>query len=179
MAEQTTIARPYANGAFRFAKEAKALSQWEKMLAVAAAVASDADVQAYLQRPELKAEQKADAFVKVCGEDLLNEAGRNFVTLLALNDRLALLPAIFRLFHELLAQEEAFVDAELVSAHELDESEVNRLVDALKKRLGREVRAQTRVDANLIGGVVIRAGDTVIDGSVRGRLVRLAEQLNS
>ena len=178
MAELTTIARPYAKAAFMFASEANALEQWEKMLAVAAAVTEEPTVRALLSRPELALSRKSEIFADLCG-DVLDEHGRNFISLLAQHDRLSVLPLVFQLFHELVAEQEAFVDAQIISAHELDAAEVERIVDALKKRLGREIRATSAVDESLIGGVVIRAGDTVIDGSVRGRLARLTEQLNS
>ncbi|MCH8542206.1 MAG: F0F1 ATP synthase subunit delta [Alcanivorax sp.] len=179
MAELTTIARPYAKAAFQFAQAASGLAQWEKMLGVAAVVAEDPAMRAFLAQPALSYQRKAESFAEVCGDDLLDESGRNFIALLAQNERLALLPAIFSMFHAFVAEQEAFVDAEIVSAHALEADETERLVAALTKRLGREVRATTSVDDSLIGGVVIRAGDTVIDGSVRGRLSRLAEQLNS
>ena len=178
MAELTTIARPYAKAAFLFARDNSALTEWEKMLGVAAAVAEDPAMRAWLQQPQLSAGQKADSFAEVCG-DALNESGRNFIAQLAEHGRLPLLPAVFELFHAFVAAQEAFVDVELVSAQSLEDAEVERLVGSLKKRLGREVHVSTSVDEALIGGVLIRAGDTVIDGSVRGRLARLAEQLNS
>ncbi|MEY1660660.1 F0F1 ATP synthase subunit delta [Isoalcanivorax beigongshangi] len=179
MAELTTIARPYAKAAFRFAQDAGVTAQWENMLALAAAVSEQPAMRAWLQQPQLTASDKAQALLEVCGSDALDEPARNFITQLAEYGRLALLPAILELFHELLAAQDAFVDAEIVSADVLEEAEVERLVSSLKQRLGRDVRVTTRVDASLIGGVLVRAGDTVIDGSVRGRLARLAEQLNS
>jgi|SRR5690606_29550369 len=178
MAELTTIARPYAKAAFLFARETNALAEWESMLGVAAAVAEDAAMRAWLEQPKLNGEQKAEAFVEVCG-DALNESGRNFIAQLAEYGRLSLLPAIFELYHAFVAAQESFTDLELVSAYTLEDAEVERLVGSLKQRLGREVRVTQQVDESLIGGVLIRAGDTVIDGSVRGRLARLAEQLNS
>lgn len=178
MAELTTIARPYAKAAFLFARDNSALAEWEKMLGVAAAVAEDPAMRAWLQQPQLSAGQRAEAFADVCG-DTLDEGGRNFVAQLAEHGRLPLLPAVFELFHALVAAEQAVVDVELISAHALEDAEVERLVASLKQRLGREVRTTSKVDERLIGGVLIRAGDTVIDGSVRGRLARLAEQLNS
>ena len=89
------------------------------------------------------------------------------------------MPVILELFHALLAAEQQFTDVELVSAFEMDDAVAEKLVAALKKRLGTDVNVTTSVDQSLIGGVLVRAGDTVIDGSVRGRLNRLAEQLNS
>ncbi|KZY29046.1 F0F1 ATP synthase subunit delta [Alcanivorax sp. HI0083] len=178
MAELTTIARPYAKAAFVFAKEHDALEQWEKMLGLAAAVAGDASMRAYLDQPELDDATKVSAFAEVCGDEL-DESARNFVAQLTQNKRLPLLPIILQLFHELLAEQQQFTDVEMISAFELDDAATDKLVAALKKRLGTEVNVTTSVDQSLIGGVLVRAGDTVIDGSVRGRLNRLAEQLNS
>lgn len=178
MAELTTIARPYAKAAFVFAKEQGALDKWEKMLGLAAAVAGDASMRAYLDQPELDDAAKVSAFAEVCGDEL-DESGRNFIAQLAHNKRLPLLPVILELFHALLAAEQQFTDVELVSAFEMDDAVAEKLVAALKKRLGTDVNVTTSVDQSLIRGVLVRAGDTVIDGSVRGRLNRLAEQLNS
>ena len=178
MAELTTIARPYAKAAFVFAKEHDALEQWEKMLGLAAAVAGDASMRAYLDQPELDDATKVSAFAEVCGDEL-DESVRNFVAQLTQNKRLPLLPIILQLFHELLAEQQQFTDVEMISAFELDDAATDKLVAALKKRLGTEVNVTTSVDQSRIGGVLVRAGDTVIDGSVRGRLNRLAEQLNS
>lgn len=177
MAELTTIARPYAKAAFLFAREANALAQWESMLGLAAAVAETPEMRAYMEQPGISSTAKAQTFGEVCGEQL-DQAGRNFIAQLADNKRLALLPSITGQFHVLLAQQQQFSDVELVSAQPLEDAEVEKLVASLNKRLGHDVRVSTSVDASLIGGVLVRAGDTVIDGSVRGRLARLAEQLN-
>ena len=104
MAELTTIARPYAKAAFVFAKEHDALEQWEKMLGLAAAVAGDASMRAYLDQPELDDATKVSAFAEVCGDEL-DESARNFVAQLTQNKRLPLLPIILQLFHELLAEQ--------------------------------------------------------------------------
>lgn len=178
MAELTTIARPYAKAAFLFAQENNALEQWEQMLGLAASVSEDPVMHQFLDQPGLDSAAKTEAFVEVCGEQL-DQQGANFIAQLAERKRLSMLPTIFELFHQLLAQSRQVTEVELVSAFELDDAETQTLVDAMKKRLGRDVTVSSRVDASLIGGVLIRAGDTVIDGSVRGRLVRLAEQLNS
>ncbi|MFP1681894.1 F0F1 ATP synthase subunit delta [Alloalcanivorax sp. C16-1] len=178
MAELTTIARPYAKAAFLFAKENNGLAEWEQMLDLAATVAQDATVRAYLDQPELDRAQQAEAFIQVCGDEL-SEGARNFIAQLAANKRLDLLPTIRALFHELLAADQRITDVELIAAFELEDAETDKLVAALKERLGRDVQVSTSVDESLIGGVLVRAGDTVIDGSVRGRLSRLAEQLNS
>lgn len=178
MAELTTLARPYAKAAYLFAREQNALPQWEQMLGLVARVVEEPTMVAFLGRPELGVAERVKALAEVCG-DALSGGLVNFLSLLAEHHRLSLLPYIFAAFRALLAEAEQTVDVELISAFALNEAAVQKLVAALKKRLGHEVRINSRVDAALLGGVVIRAGDTVIDGSVRGRLSRLAEQLQS
>lgn len=178
MAELTTIARPYAKAAFLFAQESDALDQWEQMLGLVASVAEDTAMHEFLDQPGLDGATKTQAFVDVCGEQL-DEKGVNFIAQMAEHKRLDALPVVFQLYHELLAQSRQTTEVELISAYDLDDAETGTLVAALKKRLGRDVTVSSRVDPSLIGGVLVRAGDTVIDGSVRGRLDRLAEQLNS
>src|SRR5699024_697565 len=118
---------------------------------------------------------KRDWSSDVCSSDL----GKNLITQLTEHNRVTLLPTIYSMFHGYVAAQENVLDVELVSATELADKQVTELVSSLKKRLNKEVRVSTSVDERLIGGVLIRAGDTVIDGSVRGKLARLAEQLNS
>ncbi|MDH5537493.1 MAG: F0F1 ATP synthase subunit delta, partial [Betaproteobacteria bacterium] len=94
------------------------------------------------------------------------------------NRRLALLPEIVELYEALRAEAEAVIEADVTSAYALSETEQEKIRAALRRRLGREVRITTYVDASLLGGIVIRAGDLVIDGSVRGRIAALATHLN-
>lgn len=178
MAESTTIARPYAKAAYLFASENNQLDAWESALALLAALVNEADVQKALADPRLSADGKAQVLADICADEL-NDGARNLVSQLAQNGRLALLPAIHELYHQFMAAHQKFADVELLSAHELEGAEVEKLTAALKKRLGVDVKVSTGVDESLIGGVLVRAGDTVIDSSVRGRLQKLAEQLNS
>lgn len=178
MAELTTLARPYAKAAFEYADSASELATWSQALALAAAVAQHKGMAKLLSSPSYTNEHKADAFVNVCGDEL-NVNVQNFIKTLAVNSRLALLPQIYVLFEAYKAQREKSVDVELSSAFEVPAELEQKLTEALTKSLDREVKLQTRVDADLIGGVVIRAGDTIIDGSVRGRLAKLAEAMNS
>jgi F-type H+-transporting ATPase subunit delta len=178
MADLTTIARPYAKAAFLYASEKNALDAWEDSLALLSAVVQDEALAATLQNPRMGSEEKAEVLSGICGEQL-DEGGRNLVAQLAQNRRLALLPTIHGLYHELKAQAQQFADVEVLSAFELSDAEVDKLVASLKQRLGMDVRVEAKVDESLIGGVLVRAGDTVIDSSVRGRLQKLAEQLNS
>ena len=178
MAELSTIARPYAKAAFEYARDSKQLSQWAEQLATASAVAADKGLQAALNDPALTAERQAAILSDVCG-DALGAQARNFIAVLAANKRLSLLPEIFLLFTQYKANQEKSVDVEVVSAFDLDEVTRNRLAEVLGKKLERQVKVSTTTDRSLLGGVLIRAGDLVIDGSVRGRLNKLAAEINS
>lgn len=178
MAELTTIARPYAKAVFLYAQDNECPEQWESMLKLAAAVVQEPTVRGALDDPARGAQGCADLLTDVCGDEL-DESARNFIQQLAYNKRLILLPEIARQFHDLVAARQRFRDVEILSAYELEDSETEQLAEALRKRLALDVNVSGRVDESLIGGVVIRAGDTVIDGSVRGRLDRLGERLNS
>jgi F-type H+-transporting ATPase subunit delta len=178
MAELSTLARPYAKAAFEYARDKNELSQWSEQLATVAAVTLDSAMDAVLNNPSLTAEQQAQTLCDVCG-DTLGAAARNYVATLASNKRLALLPQINILFAQYKANQEKSVDVEVVSAFDLADVARDKLADVLGKKLEREVKVRTSTDSNLLGGVLIRAGDLVIDGSVRGRLNKLAEAMNS
>jgi F-type H+-transporting ATPase subunit delta len=138
-----------------------------------AAVAHDGELRRVLDSPRLSEEQAAEMFIAVC-EDRIDDQGRNFISLLAENRRLPLLPEITALFEFLRREAEDEIDAEVVSAQEISDEQKKAIAKALKERLGREVNLTTRTDEALLGGAVIRAGDLVIDGSIRGRLNRLS-----
>lgn len=178
MAELTTLARPYARAAFEHALTGNALDEWAAALAVAAAAAAEPKAARLIASPGLSAAEKADALIDICG-DALSAEGRNFVRILAENKRLSLLPQVHELFLTLKAQQEQSVDLEVTSAYELSAEETARLADAMGRKLNRTVNITTSVDKALIGGVVIRTADLVIDDSVRGRLAKLSEAMNS
>lgn len=178
MAELSTMARPYAKAAFEYALASSALADWSKMLATAAAVASEPSVGRMLSSPATTTAVQAQSFIDVCG-DALNAGGENFIKILAENKRLSLLPLISELFEAQKAIQEQTVDVELTTALALDAESEKALAEKLRIKLKRDVRIHSQVDAQLLGGVVVRAGDLVIDGSVRGRLAKLAEALNS
>jgi F-type H+-transporting ATPase subunit delta len=178
MAELSTLARPYAKAAFEFARAQSALEAWSAQLATLAAVSVDEKVHLLLSDPGLTAQQQAAALNEVCG-DAIDEQGRNFVVIVASNKRLALLPEILMMFQRYKANQEKTVDVQVFTALPLDESISQQLAQVLRKKLEREVRVDTELDPNLLGGVLVRAGDTVIDGSLRGRLNKLAEAMNS
>lgn len=178
MAELSTLARPYAKAAFEHAAAGDALEAWSRALGLLALLVEDARVSARLRSPALAREQRAQLLVDLCGDEL-DTPVRNFLQVLAANDRLLLLPEIFRQFQALKADHQRLVEVEVTSAAPLDEAQRSRLAEALVKRLGRDVRIEVEVDPDLIGGAIIRAGDTVIDGSLRGRLNKLADALLS
>jgi|SRR5690606_21686071 len=178
MAESITLARPYANAAFEVAVADNALAQWSQTLQTLAAVSSQPKVSDLLKSPALTAEKQSEALLSICG-DSISPKGSNLVRLLAENRRLALLPQISELFDTLKAAREKSIDVEVQTAYELSDAVVAQLAKSLEKRLDRSVKVHSTVDRQLIGGVVIRAGDTVIDNSVRGKLNKLAESLSS
>jgi F-type H+-transporting ATPase subunit delta len=178
MAELSTLARPYAKAAFEYAAQAGELQSWSDSLATAGSVAQQPNVVKLLSSPSVTAQQQATALIEICG-DALDERGQNFLTVLSENHRLQLLPEISLQFDVLKANREKAVDVELVAAHELDAEQQQKLSDALSAKLERKVNMQVSLDKNLLGGAVIRAGDLVIDGSIRGRLAKLAESLHS
>ena len=178
MSELITLARPYARAAFGIAQSDNGLENWSSMLSLAAAVAGYGGMGSILTNPSISAEQISQSFIDVCG-DQLDPKGQNFVQLLAENKRMSLLPEISALFEGLKANFEKSVDVEVTTAFEISEATADQLAKALKNRLQREIKLATSVDRALIGGAIIRAGDTVIDSSVRGKLSKLAESMNS
>ncbi len=177
MAEALTIARPYAQAAFLFANTHQALGEWSEMLALLAAIAADPDMAGLVDSPRLTEAQRADLFIDI-GAERLNEKGRNFIRLLAENRRLKLLPEIAALYEIQRREAEKTVRAELISAFPASDTHKAAVTEALKMRLGREIELDCSTDPALLGGAIIRAGDLVIDGSVRGKLERLGGTLN-
>lgn len=178
MAELTTIARPYAKAAFQYACEASDLAAWGKQLATAAGASRYGVMQKHIATPSLSAQQQAQLLIDACGDELSSPV-RNFIVLLAQNKRLSLLPEINQQFDALKTAQEQAVDVELTTAIALDDESQTKLADALSSKLARKVNIQTTVDQRLLAGVIIKAGDLVIDGSMRGRLEKLAKAINS
>jgi F-type H+-transporting ATPase subunit delta len=178
MAEPSTVARPYAEAAFKLAEAGKALAKWSEMLAALALVARDERVQRAAADPNLSDDQVAGLFIAILAGRLSAE-GENFVRVLAQNKRLALLPLIHEQFEALKNEREGVVEAEVQSAFELSEPQVQDLVQRLEKKTGRKVRTQVSVNKDLIGGVRVLLGDKVIDGSVRAQLAALETALKA
>jgi F-type H+-transporting ATPase subunit delta len=178
MAELRTLARPYAKAVFGYAHTTGSLDQWSASLELLSSVIGEAAVQKLLAGPRLTKQQQAATIIDLCG-DALGDKAQNLVVLLADNRRLPLLPFISAQFRDLKAAAEKTVDVEIVSASALDDQQHQQFSQALSARLDRRVNISVSIDKSLIGGVLIRAGDTVIDGSLRGRLTKLAQALNS
>ncbi len=171
---QTTIARPYVAAAFEYALAKKGLSAWETVLHSAASIVQNESVAPLLQNPAITQQQIADLICELLAKNC-DEAKKNFIHLLAENKRLAALPDIAKQFTEARAAQEKTLSVQVISAQGLDAAYQQKLVQALSKRLQRQVELQCEVDPTLLGGVLVRAGDLVIDGSVRGKLTRLVD----
>ena len=176
MSDLTTTARPYARAAFDVAMAGNAMQAWTDMLDFMVAVACDPLMRSLLDSPALSQQQVADIFTSTC-EGRISVQGANFIRLLAENGRVRLLPEIAAQYRQFRSEAEGTIDAEVASASAVNEAQLASISFALKRRLGKEVRLVSRVDPALIGGEVIRAGDLVIDGSVRGRLDKLSAAL--
>ena len=178
MAERATIARPYAKAAFQYAQASKAFADWSRGLKAAAEIVADPRVAALTTSPQWSQADLVSIITDVAG-DKLDSAMHNFVRVLAENHRLLLLPEITAHYEVLRSEVENTLDVEVISAVELNGAQTDKLKQALSRRLKRQVRMQTSVDPALLGGAVVRAGDLVIDGSLKGRLERLATELGS
>jgi len=176
MAERATIARPYAKAAFAVAREKGTVGRWSRWLATARDVVLSEEFQKLEQSPGVSTGQLEELIAGICGGDL-DEQGEVFLGLLTENGRLDLLPEIAERFAALEAEDSNVAEVEVVSATELDERQKERLAAALRARLDRDVRLACSVDPELLGGAVVRSGDLLIDGSLRGKLERLETDL--
>ncbi len=185
MADNNTVARPYAQAAFEVAQESNTLAELSASLLAGKALLEDGQVAGFLAAPSLTDGERLEflqgLFAEAAGKDSVfaggSQHGTNFLRLLLENDRVGVLPEIAEQFEALKAKVENTVDAMITSAAPLTEEQQQAMADAMKRRLGRDVRVSTEIDENLIGGAVIRAGDVVIDGSLRARLDGLANAL--
>ena len=178
MAEPSTVARPYAEAAFRLADGQGRLAEWSAVLANLSAVAADERVRAALGDPNLQAAKVAGLFIAILAGKLSGEA-ENFVRVLAENRRLGVLGEIRARYEALKNEREGVVEADIHSAFELDPEQIADLVARLERKTGRKVKARISVDASLIGGVKVVLGDKVIDGSARAQLGALESALKA
>ena len=175
MAERTTLARPYAEAVFRLASESSSLQRWGDVLGYYAIAVADKDLAFALGDPRMSGDQ-IDTLLASLLDDV-SEQEQALLNMLRENGKLQLLPEISTLFNELQASAEGTIEASVVSAFALDEAQISKLAKILKKELDRDVNIKASVDPSIIGGVIIRAGDTVIDGSIAGSLQNLTSYL--
>jgi F-type H+-transporting ATPase subunit delta len=178
MAENLTIARPYAEAVFASADTSGKLQTWSDALQRLAMIVSDPDMHDAIGDPKIGAEQLYGV-VAAAASDALTSEVQNFVRVLIENDRLVLLPEIATLFEALKNEREGVIEAQIESAFPVDDEALAQLVGDLERRFKRKVRPQVTVDRALIGGALITVGDEVIDGTVRGRLASMASALRT
>jgi F-type H+-transporting ATPase subunit delta len=176
MAELATISRPYANAVFGLAKNEGTLAQWSGVLSVLDTTSRQGPVKELLSSPDLAASEKASKLSEICAEDLTDQ-GVAFLHSLADHDRLELIADVRSQFEALRAEEEKSIEVEVTSAYELSADQSEALRAALQKKFNKDITIESSVDASLVGGAIIRAGDIVIDGSVKGRLAKLVDTL--
>ncbi|MCF6252376.1 MAG: F0F1 ATP synthase subunit delta [Methylococcaceae bacterium] len=176
MSELSTLARPYAEAVFKTAVETKTVSDWSDMLSFLSFVMQDYEIVAIVANPKVSQEQLTTLLLDICQGQLIKQ-GENLVKLLVQNDRLILASQISELFEAYKAEHEGYVDVEITSAFALTKEEQKKVAITLKKQLGKDVQITTSIDKSLIGGYIAKAGDKVIDGSVKGQLQQLAKKL--
>lgn len=176
MAEAITVARPYALASFDEARKLNDLKGWSDFLQNMAQAVVNPEISALISSPRVKRNQLEDLMLALSG-DKTGAVQRNFIKLLVESQRLSLLPEITAIFETMRAEAEKSIDVVVTSAFDLSDAQKQKIVAAMKNRMGREVRLNCEVDRALLGGIVIRAGDKVIDGSARTHLSELATAL--
>lgn len=169
------LARPYARAAFEYAQQQQAIAIWSEQLKKLAQLSQNTTVSKLLQNPNYSGHQQVEILLALLENKNLNANLENFIKVLAENDRLNLLPDIATLFDQLVAEHQKVLHGQVMAAIKLDEPFLQQLNLALNKKLGKTVQLETHIDPSLIGGVVVRVGDLVLDGSVRGELQRLRQ----
>ena len=176
MADLSTIARPYAKAVFELANSAGKLDSWSELLNTLANIAADEDMQSFISSPKITPAQVAEVVIGVAGS-VVDDKGKNLVKLLAENGRIAVLPDIAARFELLKIDAENSVDVEVTSVEPMSDAHKAELSESLRRKLGREVRMTYGTDPSLLGGALIKAGDLIIDGTVRARLEKMAGAL--
>jgi F-type H+-transporting ATPase subunit delta len=176
MAELSTLARPYAEAAFKRAKETTSVAKWSEDLQFLSAVAQDQGLRDIVNNPRVGKDKVTELLTDISAEQITAEAG-NLLKLLIVNGKLSLLPEISTLYEAHKADDEGYVNVELYSAFPLTKAELNKYSTMLEKQLQKKVNAVVTVDKSLLGGVLAKAGDKVIDASIKGQIHQLAKRL--
>lgn len=178
MAEAITVARPYAEAVFKLAVAGKSLSQWSKILKLAAEIAENERIRSLIGNPLISVKQLSELMLEIGGRKF-NQEARNLITLMIENKRVQVLPQVSFLFEQLKANHEGALDANIISAFELEDEQLSKLVSELEQKFKRKIEAKVSVDSDLIGGIKVEIGDEVLDASVRGKLEAMAIALKS
>ena len=178
MAEVSTLARPYAQAIFNLAKADDILKAWSETLAVLKEITADDSMIGLINNPDVSDEQCIALIIDICSGEL-NEQEQNFLKMAAENGRLEVIPTIADSFEALRAEEEGSIEAHVISAYAVNATQKKSIAAALKKRFGREITITTQIDKSLLGGIIIRAGDIVIDGSAKSQLEKITLSLLS
>jgi len=178
MSEQISLARPYAKAIFELARDAGEYTEWSDQLELLAMIAQDAAMIGVIHNPDVSQQQLAELIIGVAG-DQLNEQGQNLVKLLVRNDRVSAVADINQQSLVLRDNAEQVIEAQLITASAVDEAQKKNIEAALSSRLGKQIKLETTVDESLIGGAIVRAGDWVVDGSVKAQLQELIGAISS
>ena len=176
MIEPTTLARPYARAAFEHARAAGELAAWQTALSELAAITTQPKVAAAMRDPNQTAAQRASTLSSLAGDTVPTAVG-NLLAIMSDNGRLSLIPEVAKLFDQLKQALESAVAVHVTSAYPLSDAETQQLTETMQEKLERSITLTSETDPSLLGGALIRADDLVIDGSVRGRLNKLAGTL--
>ena len=176
MADNASTARPYAQAVFDLAQETNSYTEWSDALSHLTAISNDDNFSALVSDPRIESSRLTELLVDL-SKDNLPQGGENLVTLLVQNGRVEALADIEQQFNELVAKAQAIVNAHVTTAMALTEDQKSSLSSALEARLGMKVEIEETVDANLVGGAIVKAGDLVIDGSAQGRIEKLTTAL--
>ena len=176
MQEESALARPYGLAAFKQARDEGKVDEWSDMLGLLVLIMKDPTMRGLVANPNVDDEQLAGLIIEVAG-DGLSKTGQNLVRILAENERLSEMEAIAAIFEQERDALEGRSHVSVTSAFELTDAQRSEIAESMSKRLGTKVDLSVNVDKSLIGGVIIRAGDTVIDASLRGRLSHLGQSL--
>ncbi|SFK13806.1 ATP synthase F1 subcomplex delta subunit [Nitrosomonas aestuarii] len=178
MAEAVTVARPYAEAVFKLAVAKNTLKEWSDMLLNAAEIAQNDQIKALVGNPVVSTKQLGELLLEI-GNNKLNQEGRNFLMVLAENNRISVLPQISQLFEHLKAQHNNVLEANIVSAFDMKDAQLRKLITNLENKFKRKIVAKVQVNPELIGGVIVEIGDEIFDASIRGKLEAMANALKS
>jgi F-type H+-transporting ATPase subunit delta len=177
MSELATLARPYAVAAFKRAKETSNAALWSDNLSFMASVMRTPEIDAMVGNPKFSKNSLTELMLDICKGHIGAEAV-NFLKLLIKNNRLGLLPKIATIFEELKAEAEGYIDVAVLTAFPFAKEDEKKFATVLEKTLNKKVHMNVAIDKSLIGGVLVRAGDRVIDGSIKGQLQNLRKALH-